>query len=64
MPSGRRYTAAAFLFFAMISIFLASCAGINEEAANNERPKETRAIIEETYRIGVEDRKGRTGHRA
>ena len=50
-----RYAALAFAFLTMSS-FLAACAGMNEEVVNNERPKETRAIIEETYRIGVEDR--------
>jgi polysaccharide export outer membrane protein len=37
-------------------ILLASCAGVNQEVVSAERSKESRAIIEETYRIGVDDR--------
>jgi polysaccharide export outer membrane protein len=40
----------------MIWVVLVSCAGTEQEAASTDRAKETRSTIEETYRIGVDDR--------
>ncbi len=45
-----------FVLQAITGSLLSSCAGIDQDVASAERQKESRAVTEETYRIGVDDR--------